>query len=96
MSLSTTPVITEENVRQHLSRLHEYRSSITQQIRKVHDFLTVGAATPLQHAAVAALNFSPGYYEWLAGHYTEARNRLLALLTEAGFTCSKQIGRAHV
>jgi MoxR-like ATPase len=35
MSLSTTPVITEENVRQHLSRLHEYRSSITQQIRKV-------------------------------------------------------------
>jgi aspartate/methionine/tyrosine aminotransferase len=39
---------------------------ITDTIRKVHDFLTVGAATPLQHAGVTALNFGPESYRDMA------------------------------
>ena len=50
--------------------------AITQRIRKVHDFLTVGAPTPLQHAAVEALGFGEDYYEKLRGHYSEARGFL--------------------
>lgn len=45
--------------------------------RKVHDFLTVGAAAPLQEAAVAALHFEQGYYEDLKAAYTEKRDFFL-------------------
>lgn len=45
--------------------------------RKVHDFLTVGAAAPLQEAAVAALHFEEGYYEDLKATYTEKRDFFL-------------------
>lgn len=45
--------------------------------RKVHDFLTVGAAAPLQEAAVAALHFEAGYYEDLKATYTEKRDFFL-------------------
>jgi len=41
--------------------------------QKVHDFLTVGAAAPLQEAAVVALNFGDDYYENLKRIYTEKR-----------------------
>ena len=47
-------------------------AAVIAQARKVHDFLTVGAAAPLQHAVVTALNFPPEYYEGLAAEYAAA------------------------
>jgi aminotransferase len=58
---------------------------ITGAIRKVHDFLTVGAPAPLQQAAAAALRFGPEYYEGLAAAYTERRDLLCGALAEVGF-----------
>jgi aspartate/methionine/tyrosine aminotransferase len=58
---------------------------ITKRIRKVHDFLTVGAPTPLQHAAVTGLGFDDAYYVSLLNHYQEARHFLFDLLVEHGF-----------
>lgn len=52
--------------------------------KKVHDFLTVGAAAPLQEAAVTALRFGPEYYEGLRALYTRKRDCLLAGLDRAG------------
>lgn len=45
--------------------------------KKVHDFLTVGAAAPLQEAAVTGLKFGDDYYRWLNNHYTRKRNLFL-------------------
>ncbi len=56
-------------------------------IRKVHDFLTVGAAAPLQEAAVTALRFPREYYARLAAMYQRKRDTLLAILRDAGFAC---------
>jgi aminotransferase len=56
-------------------------------IRKVHDFLTVGAAAPLQAAAAAALTQAGGYYRELQARYRARRDRLLEILTRAGFAC---------
>jgi len=58
---------------------------MTSAIRKVHDFLTVGAAAPLQEAGTVALALSPGYYQQLASAYERRRERLLPALREAGF-----------
>ena len=65
---------------------------ITKRIRKVHDFLTVGAPTPFQHAAVSALGLPDSYYEGLRAHYVEARDFLLDVLDEAGFIASRPAG----
>ncbi len=54
-------------------------------IRRVHDFLTVGAAAPLQAAAVTALHFPDGYYRELVAEYRERRAVLLPALRAAGF-----------
>ena len=54
-------------------------------IRKVHDFLTVGAPHPLQEAAAVALDFEPAYFEGLARDYAQRRDVLNAALREAGF-----------
>ena len=54
-------------------------------IRKVHDFLTVGAAAPLQEAAVTALRFPRTYYADLAAMYQRKRDTLLGILEECGF-----------
>ena len=59
---------------------------ITNAIRKVHDFLTVGAPAPLQEGAASALRFDAEYYEHLGGFYRERREILLEILTGAGFT----------
>lgn len=45
--------------------------------KKVHDFLTVGAAAPLQEAAVTGLKFGDSYYQWLLDKYTQKRNLFL-------------------
>jgi aspartate/methionine/tyrosine aminotransferase len=58
---------------------------LTASIRKVHDFLTVGAAHPLQEGAAAALRSPSSYYRTLAEEYGERRDFLLKALEEAGF-----------
>ena len=54
-------------------------------IRKVHDFVTVGAPAPLQEAVAAGLTLGPPYYEELSAHYRTRRDTLYASLDRAGF-----------
>jgi aspartate/methionine/tyrosine aminotransferase len=68
----------------------------TQPIRKVHDFLTVGAAAPLQQAGAIALQFAESYYDKLSASYTAKRERILKILTAAGFTVFKPRGAYYV
>ena len=69
---------------------------VTSAIRKVHDFLTVGAAAPLQEAGAAALKFPQQYYDSLATDYSARRERLLGILTSAGFKCFKPRGAYYI
>ncbi len=71
-------------------------SDLTVGIRRVHDFLTVGAAAPLQAAAVVALQFPPAYYTDLVDGYRERRERLLPALRAAGFRVSDPAGAYYV
>jgi len=68
----------------------------TQSIRKVHDFLTVGAAAPLQQAGASALHSPQSYYDKLAASYVEKRERLLKILAAAGFTVFKPRGAYYI
>ena len=65
-------------------------------IRKTHDFLTVGAAAPLQQAAVVALEFPPRYYAQLRGDYITRRDTLLPALETAGFRVYPPDGAYYV
>ncbi|HTC85665.1 MAG TPA: aminotransferase class I/II-fold pyridoxal phosphate-dependent enzyme [Candidatus Acidoferrum sp.] len=65
-------------------------------IRRVHDFLTVGAAAPLQEAGVVALGFADTYYRDLATGYRERRDLLLGSLQAAGFRTSKPDGAYYI
>jgi aspartate/methionine/tyrosine aminotransferase len=69
---------------------------LTSGIRKVHDFLTVGAAAPLQEAGVCALDLPRSYYSALAGAYLLRRNLLLSGLHDAGFDCRRPHGAYYV
>jgi aspartate/methionine/tyrosine aminotransferase len=69
---------------------------ITNAIRKVHDFLTVGAPAPLQEAGATALSLPPEYYAKLAEGYRIRRDRLIPALTEAGFRCYRPRGAYYV
>lgn len=69
---------------------------ITRRIRKVHDFLTVGAPTPFQHAAAVALSFPNEYYETLRAHYLKARTFLVNLLRDVGFQCAPPEGAYYL
>jgi L-glutamine---4-(methylsulfanyl)-2-oxobutanoate aminotransferase len=69
---------------------------VTSAIRKVHDFLTVGAAAPLQAAGAIALQFPPSYYENLARDYATRRDRMLGILGEAGFRCFVPKGAYYI
>lgn len=60
-------------------------SDLTAAIRKMHDFLTVGAPAPLQEAAASALDVDDDYYAELAESYRRRRDLLLQLLDDAGF-----------
>ncbi|MBI2078103.1 MAG: aminotransferase class I/II-fold pyridoxal phosphate-dependent enzyme [Euryarchaeota archaeon] len=60
---------------------------LTDAIRRVHDFLTVGAPAPLQEAAVSALALPPSYYDELRADYTRRRDVLLRGLERVGFDC---------
>jgi len=69
---------------------------ITDAIRKVHDFLTVGAPAPLQEAGAAALSLPPAYYQDLAARYLARRNHLMPILEHAGFRCYHPRGAYYV
>ena len=65
-------------------------------IRRVHDFLTVGAAAPLQAAAVTALCFPDAYYRDLLAGYRERRDLLVPALRAAGFRVHEPSGAYYV
>jgi len=65
---------------------------LTDSIRKVHDFLTVGAAHPLQIAGVTALGLPDSYYTDLAEKYNERCTAMIDMLTPVGFRCYRQEG----
>jgi aminotransferase len=69
---------------------------IIAQARKVHDFLTVGAAAPLQHAIVTALNFPDSYYTDLATEYAQQRDILLGYLDRTGLSYTRPEGAYFV
>ena len=70
--------------------------SITNAIRKVHDFLTVGAPAPLQEAGAIALDLPAIYYQRLAENYRTRRDHLMPALVEAGFCCFRPRGAYYV
>jgi aspartate/methionine/tyrosine aminotransferase len=69
---------------------------ITNAIRKVHDFLTVGAPAPLQEAGATALSLPAEYYAKLAEGYRVRRDHLMPALTAAGFKCFRPRGAYYV
>ncbi|HEX5437925.1 MAG TPA: aminotransferase class I/II-fold pyridoxal phosphate-dependent enzyme [Gemmatimonadaceae bacterium] len=68
----------------------------SQAIRKVHDFLTVGAAAPLQAAGAVGMAFDASYYEQLARDYVERRDLLAGALAKAGFTFTVPEGAYYI
>ena len=68
----------------------------TNAIRKVHDFLTVGAAAPLQQAGALALRMPQSYYAKLASDYVARRDRLLRILERSGFIVFKPRGAYYI
>ena len=71
-------------------------ADVTGGIRKVHDFLTVGAAAPLQAASAAALAMPDTYYRDLAATYGVRRDRLMGILRNAGFVCYEPRGAYYI
>jgi aspartate/methionine/tyrosine aminotransferase len=69
---------------------------VTAAIRKVHDFLTVGAAAPLQAAGAVALQLPESYYQELARDYAVRRERMLGILEGSGFRCFKPRGAYYI
>jgi aminotransferase len=65
-------------------------------IRKVHDFLTVGAPAPFQEAGAVALRLPAGYYADLAAQYQRRRDLMLDILTRHRFLCYKPAGAYYV
>src|SRR6185503_9792885 len=70
--------------------------ALTDAIRKVHDFLTVGAPAPLQEAAAVALGSGPEYYAALAENYRDRRDYLVPALEAAGFRTFRPRGAYYV
>ena len=69
---------------------------ITSAIRKVHDFLTVGAANPLQHAGAYALSLPEKYYVGLQKEYQSKRDYIVPILQANGFKCEMPRGAYYV
>jgi aminotransferase len=65
-------------------------------IRTVHDFLTVGAPTPLQHAGAVALALPDGYYETMRAEYAARRELTMRVLAESGFEARPPAGAYYV
>ncbi len=71
-------------------------ADLTDSIRKVHDFLTVGAAHPLQMAGAQAMAFEESYYEGLASEYLSRRDMLMESLEAAGFRPYRPRGAYYI
>lgn len=71
-------------------------SAIIDRVKKVHDFLTVGAAAPLMEAAVTGLNFGDEYYQELQAHYTHMKNLFAGGLQQLGFRITEPQGAYYV
>jgi len=69
---------------------------LTDSIRKVHDFLTVGAAAPLQQAGVVALSLPDSYYERLRVEYQKRRDLVSRYLEQSGFRCYRPLGAYYI
>ncbi len=69
---------------------------VTGAVRKVHDFLTVGAPAPLQEAAAMALGLGQDYYAGLAATYQRARDQLLGVLDRAGLKPYRPAGAYYI
>lgn len=69
---------------------------LTTSIRKVHDFLTVGAATPLQQAGAFALSLPDKYFNDLSVHYVERRDYLMTRLSAAGLSPYRPSGAYYI
>ena len=69
---------------------------IIDRVKKVHDFLTVGAAAPLMEAAVTGLRFEDAYYEELRAHYTHMKELFVGGLKALGFTITEPQGAYYV
>jgi aminotransferase len=69
---------------------------LTRGIRKVHDFLTVGAPAPLQEAGAKALTLPRQYYIDLAAAYQHRRDLLIGALRSSGFDCSTPQGAYYI
>ena len=69
---------------------------LTDGIQKVHDFLTIGAPTPLQEAAVTALEFPDRYYVQLQDEYSQRREIFLDYLDNCGLTYTRPQGAYYV
>ena len=71
-------------------------AEIIERVKKVHDFLTVGAAAPLQEAAVTGLNFGDDYYKDLQEKYTHKRNLFLKGLDDIGLRHTNPQGAYYI
>lgn len=69
---------------------------IIDRVKKVHDFLTVGAAAPLMEAATVGLKFSDEYYKGLQAHYTHMKNLFISGLRDIGLTFTEPQGAYYV
>jgi aminotransferase len=69
---------------------------ITDRVKKVHDFLTVGAAAPLMEAAVTGLEFGDEYYKELQNHYTHMKDVFTTGLKDIGLTFTEPQGAYYV
>jgi aminotransferase len=70
--------------------------AVSTAIRKMHDFLTVGAAAPLQEAGVTALRLPEEYYQKLCAQYVRRRDKMLGVLEGAGLRCFKPRGAYYI
>jgi aspartate/methionine/tyrosine aminotransferase len=68
----------------------------TEAIKKVHDYLTVGTAAPLQEAALVGYSFGPEYYRDFTAEYRERRDFLSGVLRDAGFTFEVPEGAYYI
>ncbi len=69
---------------------------VADRVKKVHDFLTVGAAAPLMEAAVTGLRFDDSYYEGLKAHYTHMKDLFSGGLRDLGFTFNEPQGAYYI
>jgi len=71
-------------------------AALTDGIRKVHDFLTVGAASPLQHAGILGLQLPDQYFQSVTLEYDRRRHTAVEMLRKAGFRCNLPHGAYYV